>query len=167
MNGGNTRAFRRFDDPAANEASRWLDREILGRGGGENREGIVATLIDSIDTRRRIRAWMAVERALGRGEDSGPRAGIMNRLEQREAELNRQGYRPDRLPHGPWPPCECCEPGETEALMDELRAERAKQREMIHYEPDGATGADDDDGAEASTLDAFAVATDGGDTNGK
>jgi len=58
---------------------------------------MVRTRIESIDRIEVIRAWKAVERRLGRGEDGGPRSGIVQALDEREGVLEEIGERPDRL----------------------------------------------------------------------
>lgn len=62
---------------------------------------LVDARIRGIDQIEVCRAWMAVERALGRGPDGGPREKIIQRLENREQQLEAIGERPDRLEHGP------------------------------------------------------------------
>jgi len=82
------------EDPA-----RWLDAEILGTGTKhvDGRSRMVRDRIESIDRIVVIRAWKAVERRLGRGEDGGPRSGIIDALDEREKVLEEIGERPDRL----------------------------------------------------------------------
>lgn len=84
----------RSDDPHADEAARWLDREIIGRS---DRAAVVKTLIQSIDRLARVRAWRAVELNLADRDDRAPRAGIMRALQQREDQLEEIGERPGRL----------------------------------------------------------------------
>jgi len=143
------------EDPA-----RWLDREIASRTDQANRKGVVDGLISGMDSLARVRAWKAVERALGRGRDGGPRSWVIERLDEREATLERIGERPDRLPHGPWPACDCCDGGGLTAA--DARARRAEERErrVSGYEADGVDTSETSRATEASSLGQFA--TDGG-----
>ena len=69
------------EDPA-----RWLDWSILGE---RDRERLVRTRIESIDRIEMVRAWKAVERRLGRGDDGGPRSGIIRRLDPSQCRRGR------------------------------------------------------------------------------
>ena len=85
------------EDPA-----RWLDRELITDA---DRREIVLTLIDSMDSIERVRAWRACELRLANPQDDDtprnpleePRPRIMQRLDQREEWLELHGERPDRL----------------------------------------------------------------------
>ena len=164
------------EDPA-----RWLDRDLVtpecrkvqvsrdrSRSPADVRlvpdravssgEAFVRARIRGIDRIAVCRAWRAVERALGRGPDGGPRERIIALLEQRERELEDIGERPDRLEHGPWPSCDCCD-GESLSAED-LREQRAQKRSKA-----GSLTTDKSKGgaktsSSASTLSEFA--TDGG-----
>jgi len=92
MMGGSTRDYRRFNDDHANEASRFLDRELPRQS---NERQIVETLIAGIDRFERLRAWIAVERALGRA-NGDPRSAIIGLLEDRERVLEEIGDREER-----------------------------------------------------------------------
>lgn len=95
--GGGERQRRRFDDlkdDIGEDPARWLDWDLIRH---EDRRNIALTLIDSIDTIERIRAWKAVERALAVEHDREPRSKIIQRLDQREEWLELHGERPDRL----------------------------------------------------------------------
>ncbi|SFS00219.1 hypothetical protein SAMN05216559_2328 [Halomicrobium zhouii] len=82
------------EDPA-----RWLDAEILGIGSKhvDGRSRMVRDRIESLDRIEVVRAWKAVERRLDRGDDGGPRSGIIEALDEREADLDEIGERPNRL----------------------------------------------------------------------
>ncbi|WP_018257646.1 hypothetical protein [Halomicrobium katesii] len=103
--------FPKIRDDVGEDPARWLDWEILGIN---DREQLVRTRIDSIDSLEAIRAWIGVERALGRGDGGGPRKGIINALEQRERRLDEIGERPNRLQQRDGPrdlaPVECSYP---------------------------------------------------------
>lgn len=88
MIGGRMRDRRRFDDEHADEAARFLDRDI-------DRVDIAKAVIAGIDRLERVRAWMAVERALGRA-NGDPRTAVMSLLDEREQFLEEVGERPDR-----------------------------------------------------------------------
>ncbi|MCU4799783.1 hypothetical protein OB920_05310 [Halobacteria archaeon HArc-gm2] len=97
MQGGGSRDRERFPDLGerlGEDPARWLDWPILGN---RDRERFVKTRIESIDRVAVLRAWKAVERRLGRGESGGPRSGIIDALDEREAVLDEIGERPDRL----------------------------------------------------------------------
>lgn len=143
------------EDPA-----RWLDRSIADRNGHANRRGILEGLIAGMDSLARLRAWKAVERNLGRGRDGGPRSWVIEQLDAREATLERIGERPDRLPHGPRRPCDCC--GAEGLTAADARAERQAEREqrVAGYRADGVDTSETSPATEASSLGQFA--TDGG-----
>ena len=97
MRSGVSRDRERFPElreQLGEDPARWLDWSILGE---RDRERMVRTRIESIDRIEVIRAWKAVERRLGRGEDGGPRSGIVQALDEREGVLEEIGERPDRL----------------------------------------------------------------------
>lgn len=139
MTGGGRSRRRRFDDPHADEAAQFLDRDV---GASD-----VAPMIRGMDRIARVRAWRAVERNLGRGVDNGPRSGVLSLLDDREATLEEIGERPDRLPHGPLQSHAERAAGAPPKTAAEARAE---QEETV------ATASDDD-----VVADAFA--TDGGE----
>jgi len=155
-------ADRIGEDPA-----RWLDADLLSNS---SRRDLVFSLIDGIDTVKRIRAWRSVERKLAndryaeeaRNPLEQPRAKIMQRLDQREEWLELHGERPDRLPCGPRRPCECCD-GESEVTAADLRERReaAAQRLVDAYQSGGVDTSETSPETETSTLGAFA--TDGGE----
>jgi hypothetical protein len=161
--GGTTRDRREFDDPVKDEAARFLDRDLTERGASHTDKTLkrcVISRINGIGYVEVAEKWIRVEVEL----DRGPRQLILATLNQRKSWLEEHGDRDERIPYGPREPCDCCEPGDSAEAVAELRAARAKERELINYEPNPAvTG--EDDGAEPSTLDSFAVATDGGDTD--
>jgi len=97
MRSGVSRDRERFPElreQLGEDPARWLDWSIPGE---RDRERMVRTRIESIDRIEVIRAWKAVERRLGRGEDGGPRSGIVQALDEREGVLEEIGERPDRL----------------------------------------------------------------------
>jgi len=116
--------FPRIVDEIGENPARWLDRDLITPGAVRQdieraadrsiqdvrlipdqnvSSGItfVESRIRGIDTIEAVRAWKAVERALGRGPDGGPRDAVIELLDEREAELEEIGERPDRLEHGP------------------------------------------------------------------
>lgn len=139
---------RRSDDPLADEALRFLDREVTDEPA-EVAFG-VAPLIRGIDTIPRLRAWRAIERRLGRGAGNGPRSVVLDLLDARERELEVIGERPDRLPHGPLQ-----SPAEREAGAPTLTAAEARER-----------SADEVATVDGEQLVADAFATDGGESGG-
>jgi len=143
------------EDPA-----RWLDRSIADRNGQANRKGVLEGLIDGMDSLARIRAWKAVERRLGRGRDGGPRSWVIEQLDERETTLDRIGERPDRLPHGPWPACDCCDGDGLTAAEARGRREEERKRRVSGYDADGVDTSETTPATEASSLGQFA--TDGG-----
>jgi hypothetical protein len=78
--------------------ARWLDRELTT---ADVTGAWIRSLVDGIDSYRRLAAWEATERRLGRGPDGDPRSGVLAVLDARRDELDAQGERPDRLRHGP------------------------------------------------------------------
>lgn len=88
--------FDRIQNDTGEDPARWLDWQFIRH---QERRNIALSLIDSIDTIERIRAWKAVERALAQEHDREPRSKIMQRLDQREEWLQLHGERPDRLEH--------------------------------------------------------------------
>lgn len=93
MKGGSPTDRYRSEDRHADEAGRFLDRDVTAED--------LMPLIRGMDRIARIRAWKAVERKLGRGVGGGPRSEILEALEERETMLEVIGERPDRLTHGP------------------------------------------------------------------
>lgn len=141
---------RRFDDPHADEAARFLDRDVDADD--------VRPLVRGMDRIARVRAWRAVERALGRGVGGGPRSDVLDLLDDREATLEEIGERPDRLAHGPREDCACC------PSYDEWRQEKLELVEQAQADSgrDAVPAATADD----VVADAFAR-TDGGDASGE
>ncbi|WP_135304130.1 hypothetical protein [Haloarcula amylovorans] len=142
------------EDPA-----RWLDWDLLSH---EFRRKMVLTLIDGMDSVERVRAWRAAERRLAARYDREPRAKVMQRLDQREEWLDLHGERPDRLPHGPRRPCDCCgdEDGPTAAELRE-RDEEERANVSAGYTPDSVDTSETSPETEAATLGQYA--TDGGE----
>ncbi|WP_435065868.1 hypothetical protein [Halobaculum sp. EA56] len=145
------------EDPA-----RWLDRS-LPELPDEDEVVPAYDRIASIDRIGVLNTWKLVERDLDRGEDGGPRGYVMQRLDER-----LQGL----LEHGERPP-----PEEIAAVREAVRAEHPEWDEMAEVDrpsrpvPRGPTPGTDryereqqtDSGTEASGIEDFAVATDGGD----
>lgn len=157
---GGRRDRREFDDPAADEAARWLDREIAKPAPRQRRKDaklLLAALIRGMDSIERVRAWKGAERRLARERDRTPRSWVMDRLDDREAYLEAAGERPDRLEHGPREPCDCCEPHD-----EWLEA----QRELVAAAKANA-GRDAVPAASGDDVVADAFATDGGEPDGE
>lgn len=110
--------FPKLQESIGEDPARWLDRDLVTPGATriDVRHGkarlfpdrdvssaatFVRARIRGIDRIEVCRAWKAVERALGRGPDDGPREQVIAMLEKREQELEVIGERPDRLEHGP------------------------------------------------------------------
>lgn len=112
--------FPALKDDIGEDPARWLDRDLITPGAtridvDRYADGTVddarvvvdrrvSSGIEFVDARIRgidhievVRAWIAVERALGRGPDGGPREQIIARLEKREQQLEQIGERPERL----------------------------------------------------------------------
>lgn len=123
--------FPSLRDEVGEDPARWLDRDLLARQTtrvtyttddlGRTHAQIkpdTATSTDGEKVHQRIagirslpllRAWRAVERKLGRGDDGGPRDRVMDWLAEREDELDAMRDRPEReryLPEGPIPSTE-------------------------------------------------------------
>lgn len=147
------------EDPA-----RWLDWDFLRDSA---RKDLVWSLIDGMDSLERVRVWKAVERKLASDRFESaididePRGPIMQRLDQREEWLRLHGERPDRLPHGPRRPCDCCDddgasPGD---LRD--RDQATAERLIAAHEAGGVDTDETSPATEAATLGEYA--TDGGE----
>lgn len=119
MKGGSPTDRYRSEDRHADEAGRFLDRDVTAED--------LMPLIRGMDRIARIRAWKAVERKLGRGVGGGPRSEILEALEERETMLEVIGERPDRLTHGPRQSYD--QVGEPPKTAAEVRAE--KQRGLV------------------------------------
>jgi hypothetical protein len=80
------------------DPGRWLARDLLDDPGGDmdSREWL-ATRIDGIDRLDVLRAWLAVERRLANERGRAPREPVLELLEDREQELEREGDRWERL----------------------------------------------------------------------
>lgn len=142
------------EDPARYLDAPWDDREEMIRGR-----------IRGIDEIGVARAWIGVERRLGRGEGGGPREHIIQRLEERVDFLEANGERPSDE--------------QLRAIATAVRAEHPEWDETAPVEhpsrpvPRGPTPGTDRyqreqesaGESEASGLEDFAtpVATDGGD----
>lgn len=90
---GDTRErFPRVKEYIGEDPARYLDQELDAHG----RE-LVEARIRGIDYLATVRAWIAVERSLGRGPGGGPRPEVIKQLEEREAYLDAEGDRDERL----------------------------------------------------------------------
>lgn len=89
-----------FTSQHGRDAARFLDQPLVrGNPAGVSEPGeVIRARIEGIDRLAVINAWKAVERALGRGDDGGPRTRVMDWLHQRERSLHAEGERPDDLP---------------------------------------------------------------------
>lgn len=83
------REFPRVVDDIGEDPARYLDAPW------DERSEMIAGRIRGIDTLAVARAWVAVERRLGRGDDDGPREHIIERLEDRIDDLEAAGERDD------------------------------------------------------------------------
>jgi hypothetical protein len=139
------------EDPA-----RWLDWDLMSHS---DRREMVETLIKSIDSLERVRAWRAVERGLAADADDArvdidkPRGRIMQWLDQREEWLKMQGERPDRLPAGPRRPCDCCS-GQPDTTPADLRERDQQQaaRLVAAHDSDGVDTTETSPSTTASSL---------------
>lgn len=110
--------------------------------------------IRGIDSLAVLRHWFEVENRL----DRGPRQQVLDLLHQRADYLKEAGQRPDRLPHGPRPTCDCCDDDGLTA------ADLRKQERTTTRQPTSTSApstAESSTSSSASTLDQFATA--GGD----
>jgi len=153
-------------DRIGEDPARWLDQDLMSHS---DRRDMVATLIESMDSIERVRAWRVVERGLAaadadesRVDIDKPRGRIMQWLDQREEWLSQHGERPARLPAGPRRPCDCCD-GEPDTTPAELRERDQQQaaRLVASHNNDGVDTSETSPSTEPSQLGAFA--TDGGD----
>lgn len=97
MNGrGSRRDRERFPDLKADigeDPARFLDYPVLSSKSEVGSPLLLARArIRGIDNLATLRAWMAIERRL----DRGPRAKVLNWLDERERELEAIGERPER-----------------------------------------------------------------------
>ena len=86
--------FRRFPnlkDDIGEDPARYLDQDLT-----TGRE-LIEARIRGIDYLATVRAWMAVERHLGRGLGGRPRPEVIDLLQEREAVLEAEGDRDDRI----------------------------------------------------------------------
>jgi len=149
------------EDPA-----RWLDRPIVGH---PNRETVVRTLIDGMDSLERVRAWKACELRLANPQEDDnprnpldePRGAIIQRLDQREEWLQLHGERADRVPLGPREPCDCCG-GEPELTAADLRERDRREVERLAeaHKSGGVDTSETTSTTDVATLGQYA--TDGG-----
>jgi hypothetical protein len=119
----------------------------------------VRALIRGMDRIERIEVWRAAERRLGRGPDGGPRSVVIDLLDERRAELEEIGERPDRLPCGPWQSHEQWQAAGTDVDVEEIRASRSATVTGTGS-AGGSASSSAGDSSRASSLGEFA--TDGG-----
>ncbi|UIO98879.1 hypothetical protein Hbl1158_10070 [Halobaculum sp. CBA1158] len=150
------RTFPTLREDIGEDPARYLD------GPWDERAMMIRGRICGIDYIAVARAWIAVERRLGRGSDGGPRDAIIERLKDRIATLEAEGER--------------LSPAECAAVRERVRAAHPEWDESVDVErpsrptPRGPTPGTDRyereqesvGKSEASGLEDFAVATDGG-----
>lgn len=85
------RRFPRVSDAIGEDPGRYLDRDLEGA-----RE-LIEARIRGIDFLETARAWIAVERNLGRDPEGGPRPEVLELLQEREAYLEEHGDRDERV----------------------------------------------------------------------
>lgn len=88
VRGGAPRDRERFpilEEQIGEDPARFLDCDLLDED--DDRLELVAARIRGIRFTKVIRAWIAVERNLGRGHDDRPRDLVIDLLEQREAAI--------------------------------------------------------------------------------
>lgn len=171
---------RRLEERIGEDPARWLDQDLLEprmqRIQRREREDTydevtlvvdhdvappgeqVRALIQGMDRIERVEAWRAAERRLGRGEDGGPRSFVIDLLDERRAQLEEIGERPDRLPCGPWQSFEAWNDGD-DVDVDMIRASRSSS--VTGSTSAGGSGSSSSgDSSRVSSLGEFA--TDGG-----
>ena len=85
-----TPQFSAIEEDINENPAKWLSQDItIDEGDGTTGQTIFA-MIRGMGTITRVRAWLAVERAL----HQGGRDRVINKLEQKEAELQENGERP-------------------------------------------------------------------------
>ncbi|WP_436931655.1 hypothetical protein [Halosimplex halobium] len=109
--GRDCEAFDKIEADIGHNPARFLDWDFLAETYGDSkvksgRKMLLKSRISGIDRIEVIRAYKAVERALGRGPAGGPREGVIRLLDQREEFLQERGERPERLMFGPRRPPE-------------------------------------------------------------
>jgi len=176
---------RRLQERIGEDPARWLDQDLLEitaqRVQVREREDYydevvlvtdhdvsptgeqVRALIRGMDRIERIEACRAAERRLGRGEDGGPWSLVIDMLDERRAELEEIGERPDRLPCGPWQSHEEWQAAGTDVDVDDVRASRSSTPTATSSSS-GSGSASSGESSRASTLGQFA--TDGGEDGG-
>ena len=115
----NRETFPNVAEEIGEDPARFLDRELVGVGDSAPAM-LVKARIRGIRKLSTIRAWKAVERALGRGPDDGPREGVMRLLRQREEFIEE--HEPNRWRLGPRRPPEWFDTGESDDRERELTA---------------------------------------------
>ncbi|WP_436924936.1 hypothetical protein [Halosimplex amylolyticum] len=104
-------AFDNIEADIGHNPARYLDWDFLAESYGDRdiksgRKLLLKARIRGIDRIEVVRAYKAVERAIGRGPAGGPREAVMRLLDQREQFLQEAGERPERLSYGPRRPPE-------------------------------------------------------------
>ena len=133
---------KRLQEDIGEDPGRFLDMDLFARDAAGSTGHLLRARIRGIDRLDVLRAWIAAERRL----DRGPREKVIELLEEREAELQEIGERPDRLPLGPRRPPEWTTQESAAVFIDEDGTERDQERSTF-------------------TRSRHAVATDGGESN--
>lgn len=81
-------SFPDLREHVGHDPARWLDWSLMDN---DDQRRLVRSLIRGLNDIATVRAWMGIERRLGRGPDDGPREQVMGWLEDREAELQTRG----------------------------------------------------------------------------
>ncbi|WP_246308035.1 hypothetical protein [Halorarum salinum] len=89
-----TESFPSLREEIGEDPARFLDVPLLGSTGASTPFGLARARIRGIDEIGTAKAWLAVERALGRGDDDGPRERVVDLLEARIDDLEEHGERP-------------------------------------------------------------------------
>ncbi|QLG63182.1 hypothetical protein [Halorarum salinum] len=89
-----TESFPGLREEIGEDPARFLDVPLLGFRNASTPFGLARARIRGIDEIATANAWLAVERALGRGDDDGPREQVVDLLEARIDDLEGEGERP-------------------------------------------------------------------------
>ena len=114
--------FPKVAEEIGEDPARFLDRELVGTGDSAPAM-LVKARVRGIRKLSTVRAWKAVERALGRGPDDGPREGVMRLLRQREEYIKE--HEPDKWRLGPHRPPEWFDTGDSD---DQERSKSALEK---------------------------------------
>lgn len=89
-----TESFPSLREEIGEDPARFLDVPLLGSTATSTPFGLARARIRGIDHIATANAWIAIERALGRGDNGGPREQVISLLEERITELKDTGERP-------------------------------------------------------------------------